>query len=48
MASTPILLGPTKIFKDGNAIEVTLQDGELRFEEVIVKEELVTSGSDSK
>ena len=34
-------------FKDGNAIEVTLQDGELRFEEVIVKEELVTSSSDS-
>jgi len=35
-------------FKDGNAIEVKLGDGELIFEEVTVKEELVTSGSDSK
>ena len=35
-------------FKDGDAIEVTLQEGKLLFEEVIVKEELVTSGSDSK
>ena len=35
-------------FKDGNAIEVKLQNGELLFEEVIAKEELVTSGSDSK
>jgi len=35
-------------FKDGNTIEVTLGEGELIFEEVMVKEELVTSGSDSK
>jgi len=35
-------------FKDGNAIEAKLRDGELIFEEVTVKEELVTSGSDSK
>ena len=35
-------------FKDGNAIGVKLRDGELIFEEVTVKEELVTSSSDSK
>ena len=35
-------------FKDGDTIEVTLREGKLLFEEVTVKKELVTSGSDSK
>jgi ATP-dependent Clp protease ATP-binding subunit ClpC len=35
-------------FKDGDSIEVKLGDGKLLFEEVTVKEELVTSGSDSE